>query len=175
MSQALSKLQALNQCRDSRDPRDEDRSPLQSRVASLKMSHLARHALGFALLLAILVAMKGDAQNSPFNRPLGSSASCAGGDQECQFGDRDPMVDQRRMRAINAMRHKSLVSDTEKLLKLANELDGELKAHGTDSITPSEFNKAGEIEKLAHKVKENMSTSLQTPTDFDHPLFSPMH
>lgn len=60
---------------------------------------------------------------------------------------------------MNDERHKALVSDTEKLLKLARQLDAEIASNPTDKMTPEEIHKAAEIEKLAKSVKEKMAQS----------------
>jgi hypothetical protein len=69
----------------------------------------------------------------------------------------DPVERARQLRAYNAERQKSLVPDTNKLLKLARELDEEVSRTKPDSLTAAELRKVGEIEKLARSVKEKMS------------------
>jgi len=71
----------------------------------------------------------------------------------------DPLYEQRRMNALNTDRHKSMVSDTEKLLILARQLDAEIAANSTDGLTSQEMKKVAEIEKLARNVKEKMARS----------------
>lgn len=75
------------------------------------------------------------------------------------------------MRALNAERQRSLVADANKLLKLAQELDAEVKSTSGDSLNSAELTKVAEIEKLAHKVKEKMSTSVRGTTDVQPLLF----
>ena len=65
----------------------------------------------------------------------------------------------KRMRALNADRHKSLVSDTEKLVNLARQLDAEIASNPTGELTPGELRKVAVIEKLAHNVKSKMAQS----------------
>lgn len=65
----------------------------------------------------------------------------------------------RRVRSLNVERHKSMVSDTDKLLKLARQLDAEIASNSTDELTPDEMRKVEEIEKLAHNVKTKMAQS----------------
>jgi hypothetical protein len=71
----------------------------------------------------------------------------------------DPLYEERRMSALNADRHKSLVSDAEKLLQLAKRLDAEIAANTTDGLTSKEVKEVAEIEKLARSVKEKMARS----------------
>jgi hypothetical protein len=69
------------------------------------------------------------------------------------------MYAERRLNALNSDRHKSLVSDTEKLLRLARELDAEIAANAGQGLTPKEMKDVAEIEKLARNVKEKMARS----------------
>ena len=89
------------------------------------------------------------AQNLPGQRPFGT-----GGGTET-----DPVFAAKRIRALNADRHKSMVSDTEKLVKLARQLDAEIASNPSDDLTPEELHKVGEIEKLARNVKAKMAQS----------------
>ena len=80
--------------------------------------------------------------------------------------DGDPMYAERRLNALNSDRHKSMVSDTERLLRLARELEAEIAANTTGGLTPREMKDVAEIEKLARNVKEKMSRSFA-----DGPIF----
>jgi len=71
----------------------------------------------------------------------------------------DPNLVEKRVRSLNIERHKSMVSDTEKLLKLARQLDAEIASNSSDALTPEEVRKVAEIEKLAHNVKAKMAQS----------------
>jgi len=82
------------------------------------------------------------------------------------MGDTDPVEEERRLRLLNAERQKSLVSDTNRLLKLARELDAEVNHANPGLLDQAQLTKVAEIEKLAHKVKEKMSTSVRATTDF---------
>lgn len=63
----------------------------------------------------------------------------------------------QRLRALNKMRQKSLVKDTDRLLKLAQELNAP-SAPGVPKMTDSErMKKLAQIEKLAKRVREQMS------------------
>ena len=68
---------------------------------------------------------------------------------------------QKRLRELNAARQKALVSDTEKLLKLARELKDEIGGASSDQLTATEVNKLAEIEKLARGIKSKMSYPTQ--------------
>lgn len=73
--------------------------------------------------------------------------------------DADPVFAAKRMRALNADRQKSMVSDADKLLKLARQLDTEIASNPTEDLTPEELRKVSEIEKLARSVKAKMAQS----------------
>lgn len=74
-------------------------------------------------------------------------------------------MQEKRLRDLNAERQKSLVADANKLLKLALELEDEVSRTNPDSFTPAELRKVEEIEKLAHRVKQKMSTSVRGSQD----------
>jgi hypothetical protein len=56
---------------------------------------------------------------------------------------------------------KQLADDTAKLLTLANELKAELDKSSKDTLSVSVIKKAEQVEKLAHKVRDEMKASLQ--------------
>jgi hypothetical protein len=112
------------------------------------------------LLLALLLAVPSGAQNgsttvaksgtqSPF-----SQMPSADGDN----APADPVWAEKQLRLLNESRQKAIVADTNKLLKLAQELDSEIAGANPDSLTPGQLRKIAEIEKLAHSVKEKMAT-----------------
>jgi hypothetical protein len=69
----------------------------------------------------------------------------------------DSSPDPKLMRSLNAARQKALVSDTEKLLRLAHELNQEVAVSESSSLTDAQLRKVNEIAKLAKSVKEKMS------------------
>ncbi|MGD0940750.1 MAG: hypothetical protein ABR905_13680 [Terracidiphilus sp.] len=122
--------------------------------------------------LALLLALPGGAQYSATQ----ADAPQAGRQRGGLFGgmdDTDPVAQEKRLRTLNAERQKSLVSDTNKLLKLARELDEEIKRTNPSSLDQIQMTKVAEIEKLAHQVKEKMSTPVQGTTDSQSFPFSP--
>jgi hypothetical protein len=56
---------------------------------------------------------------------------------------------------------KQLADDTAELLTLANELKVELDKSNKDTLSLSVIKKAAQVEKLAHKVRDEMKASLQ--------------
>jgi hypothetical protein len=82
---------------------------------------------------------------------------------------------EHQLAALNAERQKKMVSDTNKLLKLANELDAEVRLSGSGALTAAQLHKVAEIEKLARSVKDKMSTSIRGPLDVSAPYIPPPH
>jgi hypothetical protein len=90
------------------------------------------------------------------------------------FGDNpfddDSTFAHRQMNALNAERQKAVVSDTEKLLKLAQELNTEVASSTSNSLSPDQMRKIASIEKLAHSVKQKMSESVISGPSLHDPL-----
>jgi hypothetical protein len=142
-------------------------SASSSRTSSRWVSRPARQAL----CLALLLALPGGAQNGA-PQPRGASAQPMGQGAGDPFADADGQYspeDERRLRALNALRQKSMVEDTNKLLKLAAELNAEVSSAHPDSLTAEQLRKLAEIEKLAHSVKDKMSTSVRPTPVFGQP------
>ena len=118
-----------------------------------------RAALGVALVLGIPVTgLSGYPQfpSTTGNGKLGQHYP----DSTGQFGDDSNSPDKKRIRMLNAERQKALISDTEKLLKLAKELNDEVTGSDSTSLSDAQLRKVAEIGKLAHSVKEKMSYSV---------------
>ena len=132
-------------------------------------SHAARQALWVAMVLTL----PGGAQNPPSGMqqpPLRQHLPLSAD----QLDTEDPIQEVRLLRAQNIDRQKSMVSDTNKLLKLASELNAEVSSSNRDSLTQEQLRKVGEIEKLAHRVKEKMSTSIGNTPVYQAPPLPPM-
>jgi hypothetical protein len=84
--------------------------------------------------------------------------------------DDDSALIHRQMNALNAERQKLLVSDTAKLLKLAQELNTEVASSSADSLSPDQIRKIANIEKLAHSVKQKMSESVINGPSLHDPI-----
>jgi hypothetical protein len=119
----------------------------------------ARELLFLALLLAVpSVAQNGsppvskNGMQQPFGRLSSADDNIAPG---------DPLWQERQLRLLNVERQRALVADTNKLLKLAHELDAEISSANPDSLTADQLLKIAEIEKLAHSVKQKMSTPVR--------------
>jgi len=115
-----------------------------------------------ALAVALVMAMPGGAQGGlqvPLapGQPTGQQVGGVIGDSP----DNDPVEQEKRLKALNAERQKSMVADTNKLVKLAGELNTELAGAHPESLNPEQLRKVAEIEKLAHNIKEKMSMSVK--------------
>jgi hypothetical protein len=75
----------------------------------------------------------------------------------------DTVMAERRLKMMNNERHKSLVSDSDKLFKLATELNNEIAGANTGSLTPEQLHKVAVIEKLAHNVRDKMTEAVPNP------------
>jgi hypothetical protein len=78
--------------------------------------------------------------------------------------------DEKRLKALNEDRQKRMVSDTNKLLRLVRDLNAEIARSNPESLTPEQLRKVLEIEKLAHSVKDKMSTSVRGLPPFQPPM-----
>lgn len=73
----------------------------------------------------------------------------------------DPVLEQQRIQAIKTARHAEMVSDTDKLLKLTARLDSEVEQSHATALTHNQLRTLAKIQKLAKRVRESMSTSMQ--------------
>ena len=73
------------------------------------------------------------------------------------MGDMDPVAAARRVKALNIERQKSMVSDADKLVQLARELNTEIGQTAPDSLTAVQLRKIADIERLARSVRQKMS------------------
>jgi hypothetical protein len=128
-------------------------------------------AFGLVLVLGISVAGQSPYPQFPStsNGKLGRNYP----DTNSQFGA-EPTPDPKRMRVLNAERQKELVSDTQKLLQLARELNAEVSDANAAAMSDAQLRKVAEIAKLARSIKEKMTysvggyPSLKGPPTFDN-------
>jgi hypothetical protein len=122
-----------------------------------------------ALMLCLPVSSRAQISQTPSGSISGSSGMGQQSGSRTGLGRTDPLANddnfdpvmaERRLRALNAERQKQLVADTNKLLKLARELDEQVAATSSNSFTAEQLRKIGEIEKLAQSVRERMTTGV---------------
>lgn len=153
------------------------RSLLTGAICMVRPIRIRLLLIGLALGLSLLTARTAYGQAGipgsqlPFPPPLGQKLGGVLDDRS----EPDQIDAARRFRALNEMRQKALVSDTDKLLKLANELYAEIHKTNTESLTPDQLHKLATIEKLARSVKEKMSTPVAYMPSYRPPSGPIMH
>jgi hypothetical protein len=130
--------------------------------------------LGLAMGFVIVPGLAARSQSGPprdiINRPAPMPTDPTASDNY------DPTMMERRLNALNRERQKEMISDTNKLLKLAMELNDEVAANNTGSLTWDQLHKMAEIEKLARNVKEKMADGVgQMGPPPDNPIAMPPH
>lgn len=149
----------------------DEQAQIRRKVRVGRKQRAIRFALGLALVLGMPVAGQ-----SPFPQFPSTNNGKQGRnypDTNSQFGG-EPNADPKRMRVLNAERQKELVSDTQKLLQLARELNAEVSDANVAAMTDAQLRKVAEIAKLARSVKEKMSFSVggypsfKAPPTFDN-------
>ena len=81
----------------------------------------------------------------------------------------NPVLEQKQLREMNAKLHKSIVSDTDKLLKMVAELNAEIGGTNPASLTAEQLRKVAAIEKLAHSLRNQMSSPIKELPPFIDP------
>ena len=153
---------------------------MHERVNAVKIGRLRRWMpsaiWGFALAmgLVILPGLVARSQSGPphdiINRPTPMPTDPSSADNY------DPTMMERRLNALNRERQKEMISDTNKLLRLAMELNDEIAANNTGTLTWDQLHKMAEIEKLARNVKEKMADGVgQMGPNPDTPIAMPPH
>ncbi len=71
-----------------------------------------------------------------------------------------PVEKQQPMETKAQLQQKQLADDTAKLLELANELKADMDKTTKDTLSLAVVKKAEQVEKLAHKVREEMKASI---------------
>ena len=125
-------------------------------------SHSARRALWLVLVfLCSASGVSSSGQTSVGGYSPSTSPLDLHGDYSVSVvdGDKGAASNQQHLKALNAARQKALVSDSKKLLNLAEELNKEVRAADFDTLTPAQLRKLANIGKLAHSIKQNMSQS----------------
>jgi hypothetical protein len=89
----------------------------------------------------------------------------------------DPMQNsqnEKRLQYLNAERQKSMVAETNRLVKLAADLNAQINSGEHTQLTPDQARQLAEIEKLAHRIRDRMSTSVRpSPSLGPGPAFIP--
>ena len=148
--------------------------PIAESIARLRFARLAT-PFRLILFLALAPTLCGWAQaGSTTNRPMLPQPIGQGANNDADVPSESQERDEKLLRALNADRQKALISDTNKLLRLVNELNAEIAGKHPDTLSPDQVHKMAEIEKLAHSVKDKMTTSVRGIPAFQAP-FQPVH
>jgi len=137
------------------------------------------------LLAFILFALHGSAQTSTHTSKgsrflSGQGASSQSGSIDSQDGmgrssSADPLsreIREKQIRELRQQRYSQVVANTEELLRLATELNAEVSASKSSTLTSAQLRKLARIEKLAHSVKETMARPV--PVDTQTPAGTPV-
>ncbi len=117
-------------------------------------------AVGTTMVLMAAAAVAGWGQSSGSGRQNGVQTAPAGVPSILPpDAGVPPQMERDQARMRNNERQKQLVSDTDKLVALANELKADVEKSNKDTLSLDVVRKADEIEKLAHSVKEKMKGS----------------
>jgi len=134
----------------------------------LALFHWDSRAACLTMCLAFFLVARGGAQSrgggSP-SLPTLPSGAPVGSREDYDIPSRDPVEAARRLRALNIARQKAIVSDTNKLLKLATELNAEIARANSSSLSPAQLRTLAKIEKLAHSISEKMSSNVYVGMD----------
>jgi hypothetical protein len=126
-------------------------------------------AIGFIIAPGLVVRSQSGPRDI-INRPAPMPTDPAASDNY------DPTMMERRLNALNRERQKEMISDTNKLLKLTVELNDEIAANNTGTLTWDQLHKMAEIEKLARNVKEKMADGVgQIGPTPEAPISLPAH
>ncbi len=121
-------------------------------------SHLRKACPHLLALLLALTTTAGRAQSSAGSASIQSSQMGPSfSDSAAPSEQQDPTERRHFLRRLNAARQKSMVSDTEKLLVLARQLNSGVAPDGSAFTDDQRMRLTAEIEKLAHGIKEKMS------------------
>lgn len=141
----------------------------RTRFRQQRGSSPARTAIGLFFLLLCGAAAPVPAGQQPVHNPWTQHQPFDTSDEPEQ-----PSLAARQLRAMNVDRQKTIVSDTDKLLKLAQELNSEIETTPENELTPMQVRKIADIERLAKNVKQKMSISLVGGPTFHDPIPTPI-
>lgn len=123
--------------------------------------------MGVCLCLGALFVVAGTivtGQNQPINPPKPHPILMPEANRPPDANEvmlmREQQAKKQNYEAANIERKKQLDDDSTRLLKLAANLKAELDKSSTEALSPDAIAKVGEIERLAHIVKEKMKLTV---------------
>ena len=140
-------------------PSLQKENTVTKRIQSQNLSRTGRHlSVVFTLALLLGIPVAGQSPFPQFPTSGNGKYTPHSADNSTSLGD-SGSPDQKRLLSLNALRQKLLVSDTEKLVRLAKELNDEMAGADAATMTDAQLRKVAEIGKLAKSVREKMSYS----------------
>jgi len=139
----------------------DPQSALPNCSVAQRKSRSERQTLALALVLVFPWGGQISTQQRPAYDPSLQNPRNTLGRSETDSDEIELMREEKRLRLLNAERQKSMVADTDKLLKLVRDFNAEVAKEDSSTLTPNELRQLGEIERLAHNVKDKMSTSVR--------------
>jgi len=100
-------------------------------------------AARLVVCLVLLASMRAGTQNAP-GQPHGTGMPQTGPRLTDPMGDApttDGLEEEKVLRALNAARQKSMVADTDRLVRLVHELNADIERTNPDSLTPAQLRK----------------------------------
>jgi hypothetical protein len=123
-------------------------------------------AAALLLVMPLMAQSPGVGPNPPADGPYGPGMVAGGIEAK---------MEARRIAMLNVIRQKGMISDAQKLLHLAQELNEDAAAGGSKMSDAERVHKASEIEKLAKAVKEKMTYAVGAPDGFSGPFNAWQH
>ena len=118
----------------------------------------SRRVLSLALLLGVPIAAQ-----SPGVPIAPGIATPRQPILDTTMGFGDSSIGERQAKMLNIERQKTIVTDTERILQLARELDADANSDNPSMSEAVRMQKAEEIEKLAKTVREKMTYAVSAP------------
>ena len=146
---------------------DQDKTD-QAKTSRRSRSRFGRLALVLALLspFGALPLHSQQAPSQPKAPPIIEPPPIFPNSKAPDYGpghERTPTFEDLQYRRYVESRLKSMVSDADKMLKLAKELNRVPDAPGTGAASREDMHTVAEIEKLAHNVKWKMQLVVDGP------------
>jgi hypothetical protein len=154
-------------------------SDLNSKTANIAVISRQRFASLLFLALLLMVPFRAGLPQSTKGVVLSSQSLVGQSHQTLDYSADpgsavlDPVMAERRMKMLNNERHKAILSDSDKLLKLATELNDEIARSNSGALTPEQLRKVAEIEKLARNVRDKMTMTIVSPSAGFFPVNGP--
>lgn len=143
-----------------RQSQDHPGAPGLAQAAGQARRHRWGRILACLAVMAALAVAAGPGQKTAPGTPVSSEMPNPQANRQPDAVQQMEMsaqqARQQNLEAANAERKKQIADDSAKLLKLATELKAEVDKTTKDELSLSVIRKAGEIEKLAHNMKEKM-------------------